>query len=461
MKKQNLLKLSGVALALGALCSCASSTSESKSKGSGEEEDVTIRLVANSDAEDYMEEVIELFNMQYPHINVEAMYGTDYMMMLDTKSPADLIYEGNVSLTTVKHLFCDLNDVLAGEFDSESEYQKFVSQFASASIDSMRRDGKLLMLPVTCNVSLFYYNKTIFDANKSKVIDALNGDPDRKEKLTYEDSCYPNDTWTWDDYSNVGQALTVIEGGAVKQWGSSTISNWWGEYLIYIRQSGGDFFKEDGKTPAFDTEAFKTGMEFMKSKVSGARKFAPNPFSTAGGNDALGGFTGGKTAMEMGGHTGNWYTYNQLSFDWDAAPLPRPKKADGTIDADARGGELASEGYGIYSGSAHKSEAAKFLKFLYSDDVLKVNAKVGKLTPTTSYRAILEKAGANGLPNLDAVYTEMDRALPLPEHQYFSGAAQEPFTSKMGKYFKDEYATFDDFVTDVTNSVDRYLAYQN
>ncbi len=447
MKKRTALRLAGAALMLGGLTSLSSCA----------QSDDVLRLVANSDAEDYMEEIIELFNQEYPDIKVECMYGTDYMTMLDTKSPADLIYEGNVSLTTVKHLFCDLNEVLSAEFSSESEYSEFTSQFASASIDSMRRDGKLLMLPVTCNISLFYYNKTIFDKNKNKVIDALNSDPDRKTKLTYQDSCYPNDTWTWDDYQNVGVALTVVEDGAIKQWGSTTISNWWGEYLIYIRQAGGDFFKEDGVTPDFDSAAFKTAMEFMKSKVSGEKKFAPNPFSTAGGNDELGGFNGGKTAMVMGGHTGNWYSYNQLSFDWDAAPLPRPKKEDGTINAEARGGELASEGYGIYSGSKHKSEAAKFLKFLYSDEALKVNAKVGKLTPTTSYRAILEEAGATGLPNLDAVYTEMARAMPLPEHQYFSGAAQEPFTSKMGKYFKDEYATFDDFVTDVTNSVNTYL----
>ncbi len=445
--KKNLKKIVAVCSLFGTLAvlpSCSTS-------------DDVLRLVANSDAEEYMEEVIELFNMEYPDIKVECMYGSNYMTMLDTKRPADLIYEGNVRLSTVKHLFADLNEVLKEEFETEEEYNSFVSQFADASIDSMRRDDKLLMLPVTCNVSLFYYNKSIFDSNKKKVIDALNSDPDRKIKLSYSDSCYPNDTWTWDDYRNVGQALTVVEDGAIKQWGSSTISNWWGEYLIYIRQAGGDFFKEDGVTLGFDSEAFKTGMEFMKSKVSGTTKFAPNSFSTTGGNDALGGFIGGKTAMEMGGHTGNWYSYNQLSFDWDAAPLPRPKNADGTINSEARGGELASEGYGIYANSKHKSEAAKFLKFLYSDEVLKVNANVGKLTPTDSYRAILEEADSDEIPNLDAVYTEMDRALPLPEHQYFSGAAQEPFTSKMGKYFKDEYATFDDFVTDVTDSVTKYL----
>ena len=450
MKKKNLLRLSQIALlftSLSALPSC-------------QQADDVLRLVANANSQDYMEEIIERFNMVYPDIKVECMYGTDFMTMIDTKNPADLIYEGNVRLSTFQHLCCDLNEVLRAEFDSDEEYDSFVGNFASASIESMERDGKLLMLPSTCNISLLYYNKTIFDDNKKAVIDALNSDSDRKTKLTYADSCYPNDTWTWDDYRNVGKALTIIDGGEVKQWGSSTISNWWGEYLIYIRQAGGDFFKEDGVTPAFDTAAFKKGMEFMKSKVSGETKFAPNTALTSGGNNTLGGFSGGKTAMEMGGHTGNWYTYDSLKMNWDAAPLPRPKKDDGTIDADARGGELASEGYGIYVNSTHKSEAAKFLKFLYSDEALKVNAKVGKLTPTNSYRKILEESGAKGIPNLDAVYTEMSRALALPENEYFSGAAQGPFTDKMLKYFKDDYATFDEFVTDVTESVNTYLRSQ-
>ncbi len=448
MKKKNLLRLALLACSVGGLASLTSC---------GADEDV-LRLVANANAEDYMEEVIELFNEKYPDIKVDCMYGTNYMTMLDTKKPADLIYEGNVRLSLVKHLFSDLNEVLREEFETDTEYNDFVSKFATASIDSMRRDDKLLMLPVTCNVSLFYYNKTIFDNNKTKVINALNSDPDRKTKLSYNDSCYPNDTWTWDDYRNVGKALTVYENNAPKQWGSSLISNWWGEYLIYIRQAGGDFFKEDGVTPAFDTEAFKKGMEFMKSKVSGEYKFAPNTFSSAGGNNALGAFTGGKTAMEMGGHTGNWYTYNELNFDWDAAPLPRPKKADGTIDTDARGGELASEGYGIYKNSKHKSEAAKFLKFMYSDEALEVNARYGKLTPTSSYRSILESTGAEGIPNLDAVYTEMGRALALPENESFSTVAQAPFTEPMGKYFNDEYSSFDEYVKAATDSVNIKLS---
>ena len=210
MKTKRLMRAAQACLLMGTLIALPSC-----SKG-----DDVLRLVANSDAEDYMEEVIELFNLKFPDIKVECMYGTNYMTMLDTKNPADLIYEGNVQLTTVKHLFADLNEVLKAEFETEEEYNEFTSQFASASIDSMRRDDKLLMLPVTCNVSLFYYNKTIFDNNKTKIIDALNSDPDRVTKLTYEDSCYPNDTWTWDDYRNVGLALTVVDGSSVKQWGS-------------------------------------------------------------------------------------------------------------------------------------------------------------------------------------------------------------------------------------------------
>jgi ABC-type glycerol-3-phosphate transport system substrate-binding protein len=95
---------------------------------------------------------------------------------------------------------------------------------------------------------------------------------------------------------------------------------------------------------------------FQQKVLPGPKQWSP------GVNDSdLGGFVGGKVAMVVGGHVGNWPGYLQSPKleNWDIAPLPKGPTGQ-------RGGEFAIQAYGISRFSQHKEAAWQALKWLVS-----------------------------------------------------------------------------------------------
>ena len=94
---------------------------------------------------------------------------------------------------------------------------------------------------------------------------------------------------------------------------------------------------EDGTTCVLDSDEAIKGLEFFYNKTNGGSLgFAPGI-----ADDALGGFAAGKVAMNYGGHTGNWASYNAVEgLNWDIAELP-----EGSVQK--AGAEFAIEGYAI------------------------------------------------------------------------------------------------------------------
>lgn len=431
--KKILLYILCMTLALGSLMGMAgcNTTSEAEKR--------TVRVVAHTQMQEYLDPFFAEFMLANPDIKVEGLYGVDQVGELETSLPPDLLFAGNVDFANLQVFFADLNGLIDEEFNNNAaDIAAFKAKFLPNMLEYSSYDDRLLVLPQSANVGLLYYNKALFTNNSQAL---------------------PTADWTYDDYIAAGKAMTKKEAdGKYTQWGASLLSQWWGEWLTYVRQFGGDFYAANGETPAFNTAEFKKGIQFYKDKVVGANKFAANPASTVYGEGDLGGFIGRATAMEYGGHTGNWTAYNATSgLNWDVEQLPTPNGLP-----NARGSEIAVEGWGISKKSTNKASAMKLLMYLYSEAGEKIFAAMGKLMPTVSFKnsvLAIPKAERSNPQNMEAVFAAMEKSMPLPANKNFSGSASAPVWNELLSFLKGSI-TIDQFVTNATANVNAYVKTQ-
>lgn len=432
MKKRLLCTI--MCIFVGALALSPAAGCNRENKGG----DGVLRVIAHTGQDEFLEPFFEAFTEE-TGIKVEGLYGVDQYQELETNTPPDLLFIGTGQLADYPQVFEDINVVLDEYFENDTaKINAFKSQFIDGTLESCTYQDKLMIIPNNAQVSLLYYNKDLFDAA------GLD---------------YPDATWTYSDFTAAGKALTKQDGnGNYTQWGCSTTSGWWGEYLIYVRQFGGEFYKADGVTPAMDTAEWRKGIEFFKDKCVGENKFAPNPGDTSVGAGALGGFISRATAMEFGGHTGNWPSYNAISgFNWDVEVLPTPDD-----DPNARGGELALEGWGIAKSSKNKMEAMRLFEFLYTELGTELYSASGKLVPTKAFKEKVlstPKAERSAPQNMEAIFTEMERCIPLPTNPDFVYCAQAPVWNNI-QNFLNGAMTYEQFATASITAINNYVLTQ-
>jgi multiple sugar transport system substrate-binding protein len=260
----------------------------------------------------------------------------------------------------------------------------------------MEPGGRIYFLPQWFNVSLLYYNRTLFDAAHEP---------------------YPTASWTWNDYAAAARRLT-----RKGSWGSNITTGWWGEWLTLVHGSGGDLFNPAMTQCTLDTPNAIRGLTFYRDTI-GPSGFAPNP-----GEGPSTGFASGTLAMDYGGHIGLWSTYRQIpSLDWDIEALPIGPSG-------RRGGEISLTALGISKDSPEREAAWRFLKFMSSPESIRAHVGKGYLSIRRSVakeqagqrtrpynRASIERALESAEPNpntpdfveiaLDLVQPEIDRML--------------------------------------------------
>lgn len=355
--------------------------------GSGAEGTVTFCL--ESAKKTAFEPFIEAFEKEYPDIDVEVLWDKDDNTLIAANKAPDLIKSGDIHVSSSRDLLLDLTPYM------ERDEQEINSDdFFPATLESLKVDGALLAMPTSFNVGLLYYNKTLFD----------------EAGVTY-----PSDDWSQDDFIKAGQALTKQENGKYSQWGCTTVLGWWGEWLVHVRQAGGDWMVDN--LCALDSPEAVNGLQFFFDKTTkGTYKFAPS--ST---DDALGGFAGGLSAMEYGGHTGMWVAYNAVEgLDWDIASLP-------SGSAQKAGSEFAVEGYAISKDTKNPEAAWTFLKYFTGKEGAKLMNELGY--PCCRQSVVDEKLAVpkeeRSCPqNLEALYAAMDDAMTLPRDPEFNNCTQ-------------------------------------
>lgn len=343
------------------------------------------------------EPVIKKFNAANKDVQIKVLWGGAQDQLIAAKKAPDVIWTCDLCLNDQKNLLVDLKPYMIR--DKSLDQKDFYPELLKA----LQLNGRQLALPMNFNVGLLYYNKDLFDAAKV---------------------AYPSGTWTQADFLDAAKKLTKTSGGKTTQWGVSNTFGWWGEWLIHVRQSGGEWLR--GGKVALNSPKAVQGLQLFYDKAA-TLKVSPGPK-----DDSLGGFAGGKTAMEYGGHTGNWTSYNNVKgLNWDVAVLPRGFST-------SRGGELALEGWGVSSTSANPKAAYQVASFLVSKEVLtsqweNIRNPVSRQSVANAALATA-KAKRPSPQNIEALFDGISTGVTLPRDIPFIKVTQEvvqPYIDKM------------------------------
>ncbi len=269
------------------------------------------------------------FQAAYPEIKLNIIWNGDQNKLAAAGTPSCLIDGGDVWPKELKASL-DLDPFIAADKSFD------LNQFPAAAVDPLKIDGKLKALSPWFNLSLLYYNKKLFD----------------EAGITY-----PTSDWSKDQFMDAARKLTKIEEGKVTQWGVEMSHGWWGSWLIFLRQAGGDWMDTKSCQVTLDTPEAIAGMKYFVSLVQAG----PDKVSWLPTEDSLGGFQGGKVAMSYGSHTGLWPTYRSAGVDFDVTALPMGLTQQA-------GGEQALTGFSIHKDCPNPQAAWEALKWIASYD---------------------------------------------------------------------------------------------
>ena len=354
----------------------------------------------------------ELFDYYYEQtgVKINATYGQDVSKLIGTKREPDIIKTSTVLCLAMKSSLLDLSSLIAA--DSEVD----TSNYIHSLMDALTIDGGIYALPTSINTSLLYYNKELFDASADELRSALG--------LSANESVYPSQSWTYDDYKTAGVVLTKKNAeGKYVQFGAETQTAWWGEWLVYVNQMGGSFYVEgsNNKVCALNSPQALAATQFYVDKSVGADgvKFAPDAKEAGGGRYS---FVAGNVAMIFGGHMGDWYSYDKLGLDWDVQTLPTPTGSD-----NERGGEISADAFGISVRSKKTQAAFDFLKLWTGEQGALQMYRYGKVGALKNMRSLISALPASEQRsiNISAVFDAADKAITLPREANFSKVARE------------------------------------
>jgi multiple sugar transport system substrate-binding protein len=336
--------------------------------------------------------IVQEFERDNPAVDVEMLwvpsqqYQTKFKTLVAAGLTPDLFYCGDVWVAYLKPFLLDITPYV--ERDRE-ELQ--LDDFYPELLEACQVDGRYLYLPRYFNVSLLYYNVGMFrDAGMA----------------------LPTAEWTWDDYTASSLAMQAKLGHENGLWASDIVTGWWGEWLIFVRQSGGDFFDETGTRSGLDSPEAIRGLKQYYDKVY-THRIAPRP-----GFRPEKGFAAGVFALSQGGHSGDWYWYRQVKgLEWDVQLLPSGPNG-------RAGGEVAVDAIGIAGNARHPEAAWGLMKRVVSVDGIRRHAELG-FPPVR--RSVAEETILKGEPgkraqspqNAEALYAALDHALPIPRHPDF------------------------------------------
>lgn len=320
-------------------------------------EPVTLVLSGRNDDVAYQEAIADLFTKEYPHITVE-------LMNLDGPAYEQLLMQNKAAGTLPDVGF--LQPEFIGRF-IEADIIQPIPDDAMASVgvdknniyDIMREgasvDGQLYLMPRTMDIVGVFVNKTIFQ-NAGLPL--------------------PADDWTWDQFLETAQKLTVKDAsGNVSQYGVFMHNAWEGVYHTLWQANGANFVDYNAKKVILSDpkvmQAVQTQIDAIQQGYIADDMIVPgNPFLE------------GRAAMWV--HIGLLSNpindaSKEKGFDWDIVPypaLPNPKNLVGF------------NGYFLSKDTKHPKEAGMLVAFIGSEIV---QTEVFSKSGAPAMRPIAEK----------------------------------------------------------------------
>ncbi|GGI65324.1 extracellular solute-binding protein [Enterococcus alcedinis] len=264
------------------------------------------------------------------------------------------------------------------------ELDKIPEQYLQSYTGS---DGKLYGIPKDFDTNALFYNKTMFDE---------------------AGIAYPDESWTWETWSDVAKQLTNEAEGI---YGMAVAPTWQGGYYETIYQNGGSPFIDDGKKSGFDTPEAIEGIEFWHSFVEDGSGTPIELITNTNSNELL---LSGKVAMAVDGSYQVPILFEEEFGiqNIDVAPLPKGKERATTSNS------LANV---VFSGSKNKEAAKQWIEFLSSEESMKTVAEAGGIIPVLEGT---QDAWVNAHPdkNIQVFIDAVEYAVPLPGYKNSSAA---------------------------------------
>ncbi|MBN2446395.1 MAG: sugar ABC transporter substrate-binding protein, partial [Phycisphaerae bacterium] len=240
-------------------------------------------------------------------------------------------------------------------FDDDGEGEPdFIEPLVTPFVREVDGRRRLYAIPISYAPFFVYYSKDLFDRYNVP---------------------YPDENWDWNDLLEKATALTRdVNGRRPDQPGFDqtrvatygfNLATWQHGVEGFIRQNGGRLVNEDGTKVVADDPRTVEALQFLYDL-----KWTYHVVPTGEGANARNiAFDKGTIGMML---WGSFYisTLNDQAqeLDWDVAPLPR-----------GPGGKRASvvfaNGWGVTTGSANPDQAFEYLRFLVSDEGMRIASK--------------------------------------------------------------------------------------
>ena len=322
------------------------------------------------------ENFVQEFMNENPDINVQIIQipGDSYSQKINT------MVSSNTAADVMLLYECDMPVLAnAGKIISLDKYISSATQFkandlipAVTSLSAL--NGATYGLPWCYANEILYYNKDMFDAAHVS---------------------YPNSDWTWDDFRQAAQKLTITKDGKTTQWGTDAITD--GVWYSLIGSYGDDIV---GKNITLSLgDGAKKALQFEDDLVN-KYKVSPVPSSTTNQNDL---FSSSQAAMT---ERGSWLisSYKDLGFKWDISVLPK-----GTTSYSS----MHTGFFSISKQSKNQDAAWKFVEFCMGDKGQEMIEK--GFNNISTRKSVAEKgayqlSGTNGPSNWDVMTQTSDFA---------------------------------------------------
>ncbi len=228
---------------------------------------------------------------------------------------------------------------LAG-MTAQPEFRRTEEAMWPRVMEGAKSGNKVFGIPIWTWTPGIYYNKELFD----------------KAGLGY-----PDNDWTWEDFMQAAERLTIVKNGRKVQYGIiyglSLTDN---IFMSYIYSHGGEIYSKDMKRCLLDSEETLAAVRSL-ADYKLKRGIAPTEAESAGLQAGVlaDAFQSGKVAMRMSGRDAvDVLTQGGISFPWGAAPMPRGPKGAYRFTTQAC--------LSVASKTEHFQEAWNFISFVVS-----------------------------------------------------------------------------------------------
>ena len=334
------------------------------------------------------QERVNMFMEKNPDIKVELLYiPSDYSQKVQTMiaggtAPDVIQLSEDVHSYSSKGQVISLNDFVSKDgLDLKVRYGETGGLTTAYSMD-----GNLYAMPDRGGALILYYNKDMFDAAGVS---------------------YPTKDWTWVEFLDATQKLTVREGDTVTQYGFAA-GGWWPWWMSFIYMNGGAVLDASGQ-PVVNSPETVEAIQFYNDLVY-KYQVAPSPedYANLGTNSPDPLFAQGKVAMST---TGFWGIggLKDATFNWDIAPLFKNKN-NATV--------VFGSGLAISKDCKNPEAAWKLIEFLTSEEgqapIIEFKQDAPANIANLSSDAFLNQSWSNKPINMSALGDSANAAFALP-----------------------------------------------